>query len=401
MIAVYVARFATMSRAEVLRSDYLPLDAAGHILRAGLGGQLYVDGVQGPIYAALSAGDHTGDLLFNHAPISAFLAVPFSLLGPTQGHALWSLVQLAMVAVGCVFAARGAPWPKQTSRAVVAATVLVALAGAGTLPLLLEGQGVGEITLGLGAAYWLWRRGHLGLGAWALVMGAAVAKPHLALGLTAFLLGWRERRLLLGVVAGAVTAIGLSVLIVGGDGVVGFLQTAVRSTGLFPAAQQLGFTGFFATLFGQGVPADVASVVCIVLALAGCVVLGGMVRHDPSKLEFALMAACALSLASAPHLLNHDLVLLAPMLVITVAAAARREAGMARWPGRTVRAALQLWVLLLIAAGADSTLALPIKLTPVVLVVFAWSGWRWLRPIGIPTHLRLKEASSAATVSVS
>lgn len=382
LLALYIARLATMSRVEVLRSDYLQFDAAGHLVRSGLGAQLYVDSVQGSVYSMLAAGDHNGDLLFNHAPLSAALAVPFSVLGQVEGHTLWSIAQLIMLAVACALVARAAPWPHGTGRLAIAAAVLVALAGAGTLPLLLQGQQVGEIALGLGAAYYLWRRQRLAWGGAALVFGAAVAKPHLALGLLAFLIGWRDRRVLAGAIAGAVVVLGASVLVVGWHGVVGFVATAVRSVGLYPATQQFGFTGFFSSLFGTGALAMAAGATCSLLALAGCLLLGSSLRRDRSRLELALTSATALSVAAAPHLLAHDLSVLAPMFVAMVAAAGARDRSSGEWPGRNVRAALQLWAMLVVAAGLDVAAVLPVKLTPVALVLLAWTAWRWSRRAG-------------------
>lgn len=376
---LYLARFATMSRVEVLRSDYLIVDTAGTLWRHGLGAQLYVDQVQGPVYSALAAGDHSGDLLFNHAPLSAVLAAPFSLLDQVGGHALWSIAQLAMVVAACMLVARAAPWPSRIPRLTVAAAVAVALAGAGTLGLVLQGQEVGEITLGLGAAYVLWRRNRLAWGGAALVFGAALAKPHLALGLLALLIGWRERRVIAGALAGGVAALLLSVVLVGWSSVLGFVEAAVRSLGLYPATAQSGFTGFFSTLLGPGAPAMAASAVCSVLALGCCVALGARIRQDRGRLELAVAGATALSLLVAPHLLTHDLVLLAPAALMTLAAATARDPVTAAWPGRRVRVILETWLVLLIASGLDTVVTLPVKLTPVALALVAWVAWRWSR----------------------
>lgn len=376
-LGVYAVRFAAISRVEVLRSDYLIVDTAGNLLRDGLGTQLYVDQVQGPVYTHLAAGDHKGDLLFNHAPLSAAIAVPFSFLSQVAGHDLYGIVQLAMVALGCALVARAAPWPPSTSRVMIIAAVLAALAGAGTLPLLLQGQEVGEITLCLGAAYTWWRRDRLALGAAALVVGAAIAKPHLALGLLAFLIGWRDRRLLLGAAAGGAAAAGVSLLLVGWQGVAGFVSVAVRSTTLYPSAHQYGITGFFGALLGAGVPASSVSIASMVLALTACFALGRWVRHDRARLDLAVAAATALSLLAAPHLLAHDIELLAPMFVVMLAVASARDGAAVVWPGPSARTTLQAWLMLAIATGLDETTTLPLKLTPMALTVFALICARW------------------------
>ena len=386
LLAVYIARLVTMSRVEVLRSDYLSVDTAGHLVRMGLGSQLYTEAVQGPVYSSLAAGDHAGDLLFNHAPLSAALAVPFSLLGQVPGHAAWSGLQLAMVAAACLLATRAAAWPLFVPRLGIVGAVLLALAGAGTLPLILQGQEVGEITLGLAVAYFLWRRQHLALGGGALVMGAAFAKPHLALGLVAFVIGWRERRLVAGALAGGAASVGLFVLVAGWHGVIGFLGAAMHSVSISPETLQSGFTGLFSTLFGSGGLSTVATVFATLIALAGCVLLGRLVRRDRTRLPLALTSAAALSLLAAPHVLSHDLVLLAPALVAILAPLSVRDGPAAQWPGPRVRLAIGAWLMLVAAAGVDSSVTLPLKLTSIALALFAWFSWRWSTWTGTPTQ---------------
>jgi hypothetical protein len=68
VLVVYLVRLLAMGHTEVVRSDYLATQTAGVIIADGQGSRLYVDQVQGPVYARLAGGDHTGDLLFNHAP---------------------------------------------------------------------------------------------------------------------------------------------------------------------------------------------------------------------------------------------------------------------------------------------------------------------------------------------
>jgi hypothetical protein len=62
----------------VVRSDYLATQTGGVIVADGQGSRLYVDQVQGPVYARLVGGDRTGDLLFNHAPLTAVMNAPIS-----------------------------------------------------------------------------------------------------------------------------------------------------------------------------------------------------------------------------------------------------------------------------------------------------------------------------------
>lgn len=389
-IGTYAWRLLAMSRSEVLRSDYLSQQVGGILWRIGKGAQLYVDQLQGPVYSSLAAGDHGGDLLFNHAPLSAVLAAPFSGLDPVAGHLAWSIYQFLLLTAGCLLVARAAAWTPGTPRLVRVAAVLAGLAGSGTLSLLLEGQGDGELALALGAAFLLWRRDRLGAGAAVLVFGAGVAKPHLALGLVALLVGWRDRRLLAGALGGGLAVVGASLLAVGWSGGIGFVTTLIRSGGLWPHAQFLGFTGFFSSVLGDGAPATVISGVCGLAALALAWRLGAAVRADRGRLLPALAGATALSLVLSPHLLGADLVVLAPMLVASLAGGPP-----ARWPTLRSWRILQLWLLLTIAAGLDAAVALPAmfgRLTTVVLVVIAAVGWRAALPRAV-SERRESEAS--------
>lgn len=379
LVGIAITRTAGISLSEVLNSDYLSQVVSADMLRAGAGAHLYDPGAQWPFYAALASAKHGGDLYFNHAPLGAVLGVPFSLLTPLPGHLTWSLFQLLMLAAACVLVARAAPWPPAASRVLPAAAVTLALAGAGTLPLLLEGQAVGELALGLGGAYWCWRHGRMALGGAVLATGAAVAKPHLALGLIVFLVAWRERRVLAGAAAAAAAAVGASVLVVGWSGVVGFVQAAITSAGITPPVPFFGVTGLVDGLAGTGAAASAAGLVAVGLALAAAAVFGVLVRNHSRRLEFALAGATALSLVASPHLWSHDLVLLAPMLVAALAAAARRDGPTQVWPGRSSRIVLVAWLLLSASAGADTLLSIPVRLTPLVLLSMGWIAWRGIR----------------------
>lgn len=363
VLAVYLVRLFGIGHVEVVRSDYLSTQAAGVAIAGGQGHELYVDQTMGPIYNRLAAGDHTDDqLVFNHAPLTAAMNAPISGLDPVSAHVLWSVLQLLLVVGGCAVVAMVAPWPKRTPRALPTAACLVALVGAGTLPMLTEGQDLGTITLGLGLAYAAWRYDRLGAGAAVLVAGAAIAKPHLAVGLVAFMVGWRDRRIIIGTLVGATVVLAVSLAVVGWSGFVGFLGTAVRSNSVLPQSYLVGFTGLVTSWFGDGVVAKVLAGGCslAVLALAGA--LGDLVRRDRSRLGPALIGATLLSLLASPHTFVHDLTLLAPMLVVALAEAARRTAGSSVWPNRGTVRVLTVWMLIVVTAGLDSTVTLPAAL---------------------------------------
>jgi hypothetical protein len=84
----------------------------------------------------------------------------------------------------------------------------------------------------------------------------------------------------------------------------------------------------------------------------------------------------ALSLFASPHLLGHDLTLLAPVLVAGLAWLAGRP-GERSWPGPGTLGVLALWVLLSFASLADlsqNSVGFPGRATPWVLLLIA-AAW--------------------------
>jgi hypothetical protein len=93
--------------------------------------------------------------------------------------------------------------------------------------------------------------------------------------------------------------------------------------------------------------------------------------------EPALAGAVLLSLLAAPHLLGHDLTLLAPSLVFGLAWLAARKpahAFPAGWPDRDALLLIMAWIALSFATMYDlgkNTTGLPGRLTPWVLLLLA------------------------------
>ncbi|HEX6538714.1 MAG TPA: hypothetical protein VF155_06015, partial [Candidatus Dormibacteraeota bacterium] len=89
-------------------------------------------------------------------------------------------------------------------------------------------------------------------------------------------------------------------------------------------------------------------------------------------LEPAFLGAVTLSLWASPHLLGHDLVLLAPPLVAALAWSMDRDlAGARTWPGPVSAALVAGWVALSLASASDlgqGWVGAPGRLTPWVLL---------------------------------
>ena len=353
VLAAYATLWASVSQANIGASDYTATYVGGTLLREGHGGSLFDEALQAPLHAALIAPRQGGNLAFVSPPVAAVLAAPLTVLPLSTAYRVWQVAQLLMLAVAVLLAARFAPWPARLRRPmVVGPTVLAALAGTGTLTLGLLAQWDGFSALGLAGAYALWRTDRRFAGGVVLAATSLAAKPHLAVGLAALLLGWRDRRVLAGAVTGAAAATLVSLLAVGPAGLGGFAAALVADGGRWPLASMMGFTGLTGSWLGNGSVAQLIAAVASVAAVAACFRIGVGLAGDRQAVEPRLAAATALSLLASPHLLSHDLVLLAPLLVALIAWASARDAPVS-WPGARAAATLAGWVVLSVAAALD------------------------------------------------
>lgn len=370
VIASWGSTWVHATAGQIAAADYTPTYVAATAWRAGHGADLYDPGAQAAQGAALglSGAQFTGNR-FVDAPLAAVVAAPFSLLSLDASFRLWSLLQLGLVVVAVTLAVRAAPWPERSPRLARLATCAVAVAGAGTAMLFVEGQWDGVSALGLALAYVSWRRDRSAAGGAALAVGMLLAKPHLAIVLVAWLLGRRDRRMLAGAGAGLAALAAATLIAVGPAGVVAALRAPWLSMGVTPVRMLLGFLGLFASWLGDGPAAYALAIAAGCLAIAAGFRLGVATRRNPRTLEVSLAAATALSLLAAPHLLAQDLVLLSVPLVWCLARAAAADGE--RWRGPRTLALLAGWVLLDLAARADIgnySAAPPGRLVPVVLI---------------------------------
>jgi hypothetical protein len=315
VLACQLSVWAGLGRVDQMGSDFSASYVAATVWLHG--GNLYDQHLEiARHFALIPPGYHVTviDLPFITPPLTAVLVAPLTLLDLPTAYRLASLLQYAML--------RHAPWPSRAPAGLRAAALLGGLAGVGGGVLLLQGQWDGVSALSLALAYAAWRRGHRArAGAW-LIGGALLAKPHLALGLAVWMLAWRDRRILAGAAAGAAAVIAASLLLAGPAACRAWVGSLGGSATHSPLPSLLGFTGLFGSWLRDGATAQALAAVCSVLAVGACWLLGDRVRRRPDLLEPSLAGAVALSLVASPHLLTHDLSLLAPALAWTVAWAA-------------------------------------------------------------------------------
>jgi glycosyl transferase family 87 len=375
LLALYARDFAAVSQREIGRSDFTSSYVGATLIREGQGHRLYDETLQAPLHAKLIAPDVEGNLPFVSPSTQAVLTLPLTAFDLATAYRGMALAQLLLLAAAVVIAVRAAPWPRQTPTEVRVVTGLAALAGTGTLSLLLLGQWDALPALGLAAGYALWRRGHQTAAGFALLLGFCLVKPHLALGVAAFLLARRNRPLLTGAAIALATIVAASLLVAGLQGSADFVHASIDSTHRWNLASFIGFTGLTGSWLGTG-PANAAAAAGSIAAVAGCAVLGSAWRRDDWLLEPTLAGATVLSLLASPHLLGHDLAILAPLLVMVTAWATARDAG-AIWPAKTAQRVLGLWLLIIVLARLDlgnESMAPPGRLVPWVLIITALSA---------------------------
>ena len=384
VLAHYVHVWSATPPAQARTSDFAGTYAAATLWRTGRPAALYDVSAQEGVSRAAGAPANHLFIPFENPPLAAVLASPLTLLDATAAYRLWSLLQIAALVAAVGIAARVAPWPERRPLLPVVACAGVALAGFGTGLLLVEGQWDGVPALGLAIAYWGWTRGRRFAPGFATGFAFGIAKPHLAGGLIAFMAGRRDWRGLGGVVAGTGSVAAAGVVLAGPSATAGFIRALLQPVNS-PPAQMQGSTGLTGALLGSGLGPYALALLMAAVALVAAAWLGTVSRRRRSLLEPALLGATALSLWASPHLLGHDLVVLAPPLVAmfawTLNVELRREpAG----PGPATVALAAGWIALSYASLLDlgqGGVGLPGRLTPWVLLAcaVAITGAVWRR----------------------
>jgi glycosyl transferase family 87 len=375
VLAHYVQVWAVVPNSLAPTSDYAGTYVASTLIRSGHAAQIYDAATERETLVQTGAPVSHDDIPFENPPAAAVIALPFSLLGAGAAWRAWSLLQLALMAVSLLLVTRAAPWPASLPRMPKLAIVLVALAGFGTGLLFLEGQWDGVSVLGLALAYTFWRRDRPGAAGFALGFTAAIAKPQLVIGIAAYMIGRRDWQAVIGALLGAAVSVGIGI-IGAGPGSLGSFMTAIATPSNSPTAQMQGTSGLFGSLLGHAPGVFLLAVAAGIAAAVLAGWLGTVAHRRPDLFEPSLCAAVALSLFASPHLLGHDLTLLAPVLVVGLAWLAGRP-GEHAWPSLATLSVVVVWALLSFASLGDlsqNTVGFPGRATPWVLLLMA-AAW--------------------------
>ena len=327
LLVAYAVIWTQVSSFDVGRSDFTAFYVGGTLLREGHTGDLYSQAVQQPLHSALIAPDREDNLPFVNTPVAAALVLPATFL--PSGRRVPALVaaracgahprRRARCAERRLACGDAADLARRRRRRSACRDGDMDDVRAGAMDAAARARH--RARLPIVEARVTWQRVRR-----VLVVSAGIAKPHLALGLLAFLAGWRERQVIIGALPVSRDSRLASLALVGPAGVAGFVSILASSTTRWELATMVSFIGVVGSVFGNGLSAHLVGLVASLLACAAAVWLGMRVRRDPSRLDTALVGAVVLSLVASPHAYPDDLVMLAPAFVI-----GRRGGARAGW----------------------------------------------------------------------
>lgn len=365
IIVAYVVAWLGLSPIRERGSDFSVGFTAARVWIDDGRGVLYDQSLEARRHRELEPDSVRLNLPYVSPPLVAVAEIPLLPLGPELAFRLFSAAQVAMLVAAAVIAT-----PRRSFRRRAEA-IVIALAGAGTLPLLVLGQWDGLGALAIALAWRSWHDGHPGRAGLLLVLLGAFAKPHLLVGILLFAVGRRELRALWGVAAGAAILVAAT-LAAAGPGVVGaFAMTLGTDSATTPPAGTLGLLGLAASWLGNGTLAYAVYVILAVATGAASLAAGRASRSfDLTACDFTACFASATlaSLALPPHVLAHDLAILVPVVAALIV----------RRTGRRRNEVIAAWVVLTLATVLDAgngQAAPPGRIVPLLLV--AGAVWLW------------------------
>ena len=297
-LAIYAVLWLSVTDKQIGRSDFTSTYVGATLWRDGHHTDLYDRQLQSALHTKLIAPDTEGNLPFVNPPTAAVTVAPLSLLGLHTAYRIWSLLQTALLVAAVMVALMARPARRLQF-------LPIALAIPATLALLLLGQWDGAGALGIALAYLSFTKGRHATAGALLAAGMLLAKPHLALGIAAFVLGWRQRRLIWGAIMASLATLLIDVAAVGFSGMHGYISIELYDASRWNFASFLGFNGFFDAWLNNSTASQILGWLCGALAVITAGWFGWQVRRGRS-LELAFAGAVTLSLLASPHLLSHD-----------------------------------------------------------------------------------------------
>lgn len=280
--------------AQGARADFASGYTGATIVRDGDAHRLYDLTLQSSVGDRLVAPEHL-TLPYDAVPLGAVALVPLTFLPLEAAFVVSTTAQFLLVVLAVVIAVRASPSPRPRARTAAIAIIGIAVTQVGLENLVGVGQWTGVNALGVAMAYRCLRRDSFtASGVW-IVATAALMKPDLAIGLGAFLIGWGNRRALLGALGAGVAALTASLAIVGIGGLVALFGNDLRLAGVLSQTGGASFIALPSVWFGNTTLSYVGGAVGAAVCVGICGVLGRRFRRNPDLLGPALAAATALS----------------------------------------------------------------------------------------------------------
>jgi Glycosyltransferase family 87 len=313
----YVVYALTLSPSHIDNADFLPADAAAHLVTQGRIHDIYnraaVVQVEHSVLDQSGCVEHgCQDLEYHWMPGAALVATVLTPFNYLAAFRVWVVLQLALLLTATVVAVRSAPWRQGVGRSQKVVAGFAGLAGAGTFFHVSGGQADGFTVLGLALAMAWWDRHPARAGA-ALAIGALIAKPNPLLGVFIFalLIGLRRPKLLLSL-AGVSAAIGVVwFALIGAGGWSDFLGLVSNTQAQLQWDVNISS---ITSLFGAGSSAQL-SYILDVIPLAVIVILGLRSPRDATHRAWIMVCVVFLSVLGSPHDYWQDLVVLLPAAI--------------------------------------------------------------------------------------
>lgn len=257
-------------------------------------------------------------LPYNHPPFEALLFLPFAFLPYVSAYLLWTLLNGMMVVASLLLLRR------QFIEIGNLPLAFLVLAATGFVPVVsgvVQGQDSVLLLFLFVVALTAMEKGNDAAAGAALAAG--LFKFNLILPLV-FLLAVRRWRLLLGFVPVAALLGGISLAMVGGHGVVGYVQFLLRlentgAGGSIVGGDMPNLRGIIASLAGAH---SGASLMPLTIACSAAVILIALCRMGPVRdsVRFPFLLATVTAILVSYHALTYDLSLLLPAALLLFAA---------------------------------------------------------------------------------
>jgi hypothetical protein len=348
-------------------TDFLELYVAGSFARDGRPQDFYDVRAQSARAQAIAPGSRETFYVPVHSPQTALAFAPLSALSYPVAVMIWLAIVVLLYLVACWMI-----WRRCDALHRYRAEVIVCVAAfPGLYSTVLHGQTSAAALLAMAAAIAaLWSGRRIAAGA---ALGCLLFKPHWFAAAVAVFLAAREWRVVAGAVAAAVAQLGVTYAAAGAAAMTGYgtILLSIQQMGdlLEPRAGD-SLRGFFKVF----VASPSAATVLYVAACCAVLAIGAAVWRSAARFEHRASAVVLATILISPHAFAYDLILLAPVFLLTANWLAEEPTG--------TRTRIVAWTLcalfvapLLAAVPAPLRLQFSVTAMAALLVVF-WQGQR-------------------------